>query len=104
MYVPACQSRKPGEIMKLIRIFALAALVAARVFSAATADDKDPIDPRHGGLVSKANHLEIELVATAGAMQVYLRDHGKPVQADGGSAKLTLLGSPMASTPTAAMM
>ena len=52
--------------MKLIRIFALAALVAALVFSAATADDKDPIDPRHGGLVSKANHLEIELVATAG--------------------------------------
>ena len=52
--------------MKLIRIFALAALVAALVFSAATADDKDPVDPRHGGLVSKANHLEIELVATAG--------------------------------------
>ena len=78
--------------MKLIRILALAALVAAPVFSAATADDKHPIDPRHGGLVSKANHLEIELVATAGAMQVYLRDHGKPVQADGGSAKLTLLG------------
>ena len=78
--------------MKPIRILALAALVAAPVFSAATADDKHPIDPRHGGLVSKASHLEIELVAKTSVVQVYLRDHDKPLKADGGSAKLTLLG------------
>ena len=78
--------------MKPIGILALAALVAASICSAALADDKHVIAPQHGGLVSEANHLEIELVAKPTAVQVYLRDHGKPVKVDGGSAKLTLLG------------
>ena len=77
--------------MKSIRLLALAALAAATVCSAALADDK-PTAPQHGGLVSVASHLEIELVAKPTAVQVYLRDHGKPLKVDGGSAKLTLLG------------
>ena len=78
--------------MKPIRMLALAALVTASVCSAVMADDKHAIAPQHGGLVSAASHLEIELVAKASVVQVYLRDHGKPLKADGGSAKLTLLG------------
>ena len=78
--------------MKPIGILALAALVAASICSAAIADDKHAIAAQHGGLVSEANHLEIELVAKPTAVQVYLRDHGKPLTAAGGSAKLTLLG------------
>ena len=77
--------------MKTIRLLALAALAAA-ICSAAIADDKHALAAQHGGLVSEANHLEIELVAKPTAVEVYLRDHGKPLKAAGGSAKLTLLG------------
>lgn len=45
----------------------------------------------HGGIVAEANHLEFELVAKAGQINLHVRDHGKPASVQGASAKLTLL-------------
>ena len=47
--------------------------------------------PLHGGVMAEAAHLELELVAKADVVSLYVRDHGKPVSLQGASAKLTLL-------------
>ena len=70
---------------------AVLATVLALANPGASAADKHDGAPRHGGVVTAAAHLEIELVVSADAVRLYLRDHGKPVMPDGASAKLTLL-------------
>lgn len=47
--------------------------------------------PLHGGVVVEASDMDFELVAAAGAISLYIRDHGKPARIEGASAKLTLL-------------
>ncbi|HKY01036.1 MAG TPA: hypothetical protein VJM53_00630 [Burkholderiales bacterium] len=47
--------------------------------------------PQHGGVVAAASELEYELVANPGLLQLYVRDHGKPVDVSKASAKLILL-------------
>lgn len=46
--------------------------------------------PKHGGIVSEANDLDFELVSQDG-LRLFVRDHGEPVNTDGGSAKLTVV-------------
>ncbi|HJY07077.1 MAG TPA: hypothetical protein VJ323_12240 [Bryobacteraceae bacterium] len=46
---------------------------------------------QHGGVVAAANELEYELVARSDLLQLYIRDHGKPVDVSKASAKVTLL-------------
>ena len=47
--------------------------------------------PLYGGQVVEIRDVDYELVAKPELLQLYLRDHGKPVEASGTSAKLTLL-------------
>lgn len=47
--------------------------------------------PMHGGIVSEVKDIDLELVAKAELIQVYLRDHGKPVDVSGANGKLTIL-------------
>ncbi|MDA8456089.1 hypothetical protein M4R22_15070 [Acidovorax sp. GBBC 3334] len=47
--------------------------------------------PLHGGTVAEVKDMDYELVAKADVLQLYLRDHGKPVDVAQASAKVTLL-------------
>ncbi|WCM91267.1 hypothetical protein M5C99_12630 [Acidovorax sp. NCPPB 2350] len=47
--------------------------------------------PLHGGTVVEVKDMDYELVAKADVLQLYLRDHGKPVDVAQASARLTLL-------------
>ena len=47
--------------------------------------------PLHGGVVVESNDMDYELVAKSDVITLHLRDHGKPANTQGMSAKLTLL-------------
>ncbi len=49
------------------------------------------VKPMHGGAVAEAKDVEYEFVASADKLQLYMRDHGKPVAVAGMTAKVTLL-------------
>ncbi len=51
----------------------------------------DDHKPLHGGVVATSKVMDYELVVKPAAIQLYLRDHGKPADASKASAKLTLL-------------
>lgn len=76
-------------------LIALGALALACAGAARAADD--PHDhahnhqPLHGGVVVEVKDMDYELVAQPGSLQLYLRDHGKPVDLAKASARLTLL-------------
>ena len=56
--------------------------------------------PKHGGVVAEVGDLDIELVVKPDAVQLFLRDHNKPVRPDGMSAKVTLLAGTAKSEAT----
>lgn len=71
-----------------------AALLALAGAAHAAGDKHDHAhghQPLHGGLVVEAKDIDFELVARPAALQLYLRDHGKPMDISKASAKLTLL-------------
>ncbi|QTN29401.1 hypothetical protein HZ993_06135 [Rhodoferax sp. AJA081-3] len=72
--------------MKLSQLFASLALVAA---GAAFAGGDHT--PQHGGIFVGGKAMDYELVAKPDVLQLYLRDHGKPLDASKAKAKLTLL-------------
>jgi len=47
--------------------------------------------PKHGGVVVEFKDIDYELVAKPTAIQLHLRDHGKPTDLSKASARLTLL-------------
>ena len=47
--------------------------------------------PLHGGLVTEIKDMDYELVAKPDVLQLYVRDHGKPVDVSRATAKITLL-------------
>ena len=47
--------------------------------------------PLHGGVVVESKDMDFELVAKSDVITLHLRDHGKPANTQGMSAKLTLL-------------
>jgi hypothetical protein len=47
--------------------------------------------PLHGGIVVESKDMDYELVAKPDLLQLYLRDHGKPMDVSKASAKITLL-------------
>lgn len=51
----------------------------------------DDHQPRHGGIVATSKLMDYELVARPTLIQLYLRDHGKTVDATQAGARLTLL-------------
>jgi hypothetical protein len=67
------------------------ALVFSAIPSAFAADDKHAHKPLHGGIVTEVKDMDFELVAKADAVQLYMRDHGKPVDINKATAKVTLL-------------
>ena len=75
--------------MKISIQLILAAVVA---FSGASfAGGKHDHSPKHGGIVVEAKDMDYEIVAKPDVIQVYLRDHDKPMKVDGAKAKITLL-------------
>lgn len=76
--------------MKLVQL--IAALVLAATGTAFAAENHShAAKPLHGGVVVEVKDIEYELVAKPDALQLYVRDHGKPVDVSKASAKLTLL-------------
>ncbi|WP_040512093.1 hypothetical protein [Limnobacter sp. MED105] len=49
------------------------------------------LDPRHGGVVVESSHMEFELVLNPQATELYVRDHGKPVDLTQAKGKLVFL-------------
>lgn len=79
--------------MKLHHLIASIALVLAGTSLAADGSHKPGDDhaPRHGGVVTTTKQMDYELVAKPGAIQLYLKDHGKAADVSRASAKVTLL-------------
>ena len=80
---------KPSHLIAL-GVLALACAGAARAAGDAHAHAHDH-QPLHGGVVVEVKDMDYELVAQPGSLQLYLRDHGKPVDLAKASARLTLL-------------
>ena len=59
--------------------------------SSATFAGGDDHAPKHGGAVVETKLADLEFVVKPDIIQIYLRDHGKPMKIDGGKAKVTLL-------------
>jgi hypothetical protein len=74
--------------MKLQTLISAIALAVAGPAVHAGGDDHKPW---HGGIVAEGKDWDFELVAKPAAVQLYVRDHGKPAAVSNASAKLTLL-------------
>ena len=48
-------------------------------------------EARHGGIHLESKVMDMEIVAKADLIQLYVSDHGKPLKIDGAKAKMTLL-------------
>lgn len=76
--------------MKLSQlIFAVTVSITGAAF--ATDNHGHDLKPMHGGAVAEAKEVEYEFVASADKLQLYMRDHGKPMAVTGMTAKATLL-------------
>ena len=76
--------------MKLSHLF-LALTVSISGAAIAADNHGHDVKPMHGGAVAEAKDVEYEFVASADKLQLYMRDHGKPVAVAGMTAKVTLL-------------
>lgn len=78
--------------MKSIHFLAALALSISNLAYAAGGHDHG-IDhkPVHGGIVVEANHMDFELLAKPDSIQLFVRDHGKPVDVSQVSAKAVML-------------
>ena len=76
-----------------ITLFLAIVLVAFGASAHAAGDHGSGHDhrPVHGGVVAEASDMDFELVASAGSLRLYVRDHGQPARIEGASAKVTLL-------------
>ncbi len=73
--------------MKMKTLLA-AALIAV---SGAVAAAGDHHAPKNGGIVVETKALDFEIVARPELLQVYVKDHDKPVKLEGAKGKVTLL-------------
>ncbi|WP_218668962.1 hypothetical protein [Variovorax sp. KK3] len=74
------------------KILLIAALAAAAASMPAYAHGPtDDHSAKHGGIVAAGKEADYELVAKPEAIQLYVNDHGKPLDVSKASAKLTLL-------------
>lgn len=78
-----------------MRISQILAVVSIALSGASFAADKHDHahEPKalNGGIVAEANDLDFELVAKPDSISLYVRNHGKPTNTQGATAKLTLL-------------
>ena len=78
--------------MKPIHLLAAVTFsMSGLAFAAGGHDHGHEHKPLHGGVVSEVKDMDYELVAKPESLQLHLRDHGKPVDVSGASAKLTIL-------------
>jgi hypothetical protein len=70
-----------------IAVLLAAALAAGPVLGA---DPKHDHVPKYGGVVVERGDLDLELVAKAEVIALYVSDHGKPAETKGGTATVTL--------------
>ena len=73
--------------MKTTTLLAALALTLAGTAFAAGGHDHSP---KHGGVVAEAKDVDYELVAKPAAIQLHLRDHGKPVDVSKGQRQADL--------------
>lgn len=71
--------------------FGLMLMASGAVFAADKHDHGHGDKPMHGGLVTEVKDMGYELVAKSDVLQLYLRDHGKPVDVSKATAKVILL-------------
>lgn len=74
-----------------IRSLLLMLVIFLSTASIANADGAHDHAPLFGGKIFVAKDIDVELVVKNDLVQIYVRDHGKPIDINGGSAKLTLL-------------
>ena len=70
-------------------LIALAVSISGTAFAAD--DHGHEAKPMHGGVTAQAKDVDYELVAKADKLQLFMRDHGKPFDVSGMTAKATLL-------------
>jgi hypothetical protein len=75
--------------MKLRALFTTTSLVLCSMAWAGPGDASHK--PMQGGIVATVKDIDYELVASATALRLYVRDHGKAVDLSKATAKLTLL-------------
>jgi len=79
-----------GKLMKPIHLLAAFSFsMSGLAFAAGSHEHAHK--PLHGGVVSEVRDMDYELVAKPDLIQLYLRDHGKPVDVSKTNAKLTIL-------------
>jgi hypothetical protein len=76
--------------MKVTRLLLLAALGLPPAAMAAE-PHAHAHGPMHGGVHAEVRDLDFELVARPGVLQLYVSDHGKPIEHAKASARLVLL-------------
>jgi len=74
-----------------ILLSALALSASGAVFAAGDHQHGHDHKPLHGGVVAEASDIDFELVADAGSIALFVRDHGKPASTQDATAKVTLL-------------
>jgi hypothetical protein len=78
--------------MKLATIVLAISLVASGTTLAAEKHNHGhDHKPLHGGIVVESKDMDYELVAKPDLLQLYLRDHGKPMDVSKVTAKITIL-------------
>lgn len=78
--------------MKLISTtLALMLMTSGTAFAADKHAHGHEDKPLHGGLITEIKDVDYELVAKPNVLQLYVRDHGKPVDVSKATAKITLL-------------
>jgi hypothetical protein len=70
-------------------LITLAVSISGTAFAAD--DHGHEAKPMHGGVTAQAKEVDYELVAKADKLQLFMRDHGKPFDVSGMTAKATLL-------------
>ncbi len=78
-------------LLRLATALGAALALTAPAHAAGGHDHAHAHEPLHGGVVVEVKDIDFELVADAGSLRLYLRDHGKPADVSKASAKLTLL-------------
>jgi hypothetical protein len=77
------------KVSRLILVAVTLGFVSSSI--AFAAGEHDDHKPRFGGLVVEGKAFDVELVAKADVITVYLSEHGKPMSAKGSKGKITLL-------------
>ena len=72
-------------------ILAITLGLSGLAFAAGGHDHGHEHKPLHGGIVTEVRDMDYELVAKPEQIQLFVRDHDKPVNISKGSAKLTVL-------------